>query len=66
MMCGENWKNGIILFANLIEEAFSKSSLPKRIEYIYKLLDLRSTTINDILKISKIITFVEWLFNYKP
>ena len=34
-----------------------------RIIFVYNLLDLKSDTIKDVLRIPKILTFVEWMYS---
>jgi len=62
----ENWKEGLGPIVNLIEASFLKVSMIKRVEFIHKLLKIDTDCFKDIVRIPKILTFVEWMYeNYK-
>ncbi len=63
MICAENWNNGIKAFVPFIEAAFSKTSLSKRMEFVNAIVRIQSQMITDVLKIPKILCFIEWMNN---
>ena len=63
MICCENWKVGISPFSSYIEAAFAKSSLSRRIDYINDLIELKSDIVGEVLKLTKILIFLEWYCN---
>ena len=66
MICSENWKQGLNPFVNFIESAFAKVSLIRRVEFIRKLLRTNNDCFKDVMRIPKVLTFVEWMYeNYK-
>lgn len=66
MICAEDWKQGIKPFFELIEQAFLKVSLSKRVEFILKLLKLKNEAFKDVLRIERILTTTEWMYeNYR-
>ncbi len=66
MMSAENWIKGIQVFSPLIEIAFSKASLIKRVDFISKLIRIPTECYKEVLKIEKLKTFMEWINeNYK-
>ena len=66
MICAENWTEGIKPLCGLIESAFQKVSLIKRINFILKLLRLKNEAFKDVMRIERILTFAEWLYeNHK-
>lgn len=66
MICCENWKAGLAPFVPQIEAAFTKVSLVKRVEFIRRLLATTNDSYKDVMRIPKILTFVEWMYeNYK-
>ena len=66
MICCENWKQGLNSLVPLIEAAFAKVSVIKRVEFIHKLLRVNTDCFKDVIRIPKVLTFVEWMYeNYK-
>ena len=63
MICAENSKNYLKKFNIFIEAAFSKSSLSKRIDFITRLLNVKSSLTHSIIKLEKLLFFVEWMNN---
>lgn len=65
-ICAEDWKQGLQPLVPYIEATFSKVSLIKRIEFIHKVLKVGTETFKDIIRIEKLLTFAEWMYeNYK-
>lgn len=63
IICNEGWKVGLSEMLRLIEEAFVKYPVIKRIDYIERLVLVKGTLSCDIFKIPKIHALVEWFKN---
>lgn len=66
VICNENWKKGIQPLVPYIEAAFAKASIVKRVEFISRLVKVNTDAFKDVLRIEKLLTFLEWMYeSYK-
>jgi hypothetical protein len=65
MIASENWKQGLKEFMAYIEIAFAKTSLIKRIEFLNELLGMKGETYLEIIKIEKILIFIDYMIHEK-
>lgn len=62
LVCAEDWKQGVQPLVTLVEAAFLKASLARRIDFVHLLLRVGSDTVKDVLRIEKLLTFAEWMY----
>ncbi len=66
MLAAEDWKEGVGALVPYIENAFSKVSLMRRLEFMHKMLKIGTQTMKEVVRIEKLLTFAEWMYeNHK-
>lgn len=64
MLAAEEWREGIQALVPYIETAFAKVSLVRRIDFIHRILKVGTQTMKDIVRIEKLLTFAEWMYEH--
>lgn len=64
VLAAEEWKEGIHAIVPYIETAFAKVSLVRRIDFIHRMLRVGTQAMKDIVRIEKLLSFAEWMYEH--